>query len=407
MPKPGFNNRLAKFYFICFLLIILNKALFSQQALVSPYGNHYYFLSQSFFKGRLDVTEQIRANFATPSELKKAFDYAIFKGKYFVPMGGFPAAIGIPFLILGPESHLVALTAFFLILTAYFLTKFVRYFLKKEAFLTALLLIIASPLLTTLVFKGPWYLTGLISACLGLWFLWLHNVKKKEWGALLIIPLVLTRPTTIFYFLIPFVDILKKGKRKILILSASVALALALFFAYNWLRFGDILEAGYRYQAVPTTEFRKTRYQEEASIKDYFLSNAIYMFINPPRVHLNKGLRFTFPYFELSRYGVGLIFTIPWFLPYFFSHPRKRRDWPYLLTMGAILLAVLSFPGEGSFQIGSRYACDFLPLIVFLNLKWLAQKKEKIPLFQKLLLSSFVFNTYFYLLVLLGHIRKV
>jgi hypothetical protein len=398
-----------KTFFSLILIFFLVFIIFSQMPQKSPYFRHYYFLSQSLIRGKLDVTDQLKTTFDTSSKLKRVFDYAVFNEKYFLHLGVFPAIVGIPFLIFGAESYMVLMALSFLGLTVATLAKIINHFIGKQALLTALLLVISSPLLTTITWRGPWYLSGLMIAAWGLLFLWLYLIKKRNWATLLIVPLTLTRPTTFFYSLIPLASIISKKeerKKKMLLLAASLTITLAVFFGYNYLRFGNIFETGYRYAVIPQEEFKEFREKEIFSL-NYFLSNAIYMFINPPRVYLNKALRFIFPYFELSRFGVGLIFSIPWFFSYLFFNRKKNQDWLFLITILAITLSILAFGGEGSFQMTSRYACDFLPLLFFINLRWLGEKKKYLPFFQKLLFIALILNIYFFLLVQLGHIRRV
>lgn len=413
MPKTNHNNRFAKSFSILFLSIFLLAIILFQIPKKSPYYQHYYFLSKSLLRGKLDVTDQLKANFKTPPEFAKLFDYAFFKNRYFLHLGLFPAIIGIPLTPLGPEKYSLALVIFALVLNIIFLRKLTHHFLGEKNTLVTLLLLISSPLLTALVWKGPWYLTALLVSGFGLSFIWYYLVKEKALGILFIIPLFLTRPPALFYSLIPLFSLLssiKERKKKFILLALTLTTTFTIFALYNYLRFGSALEMGYKYAKAPAEEYRNYRSEETITIKyikKYFLSNAIYMLVNPLQPRLNKALRFVFPYFELSRFGVGLIFVIPWFLPYLLFNSQKRQDKPYLLTILAILMIVLSVGAEGSFQIGPRYACDFLPLLMFINLKWLGKNKKYLPLFKKLLYLSFFLNLYFFLLVQLGHVRRV
>jgi hypothetical protein len=409
MKKIVFSQFSEKTFLSLILIFFLVFIIFSQIPQKSPYFRHYYFLSQSLVQGKLDVTDQLKATFNTPSKFKAVFDYAVFNEKYFLHLGVFPAIVGIPFLIFGGESYMTLMALSFLVLTVAPLAKMIHHFIGKQALLTALLLFISSPLLTTITWRGPWYLSGLMITAWGLLFLWLYLIKKRNWAILLLVPLALTRPTTFFYSLIPLASIInkrEKRKERVVLLIASLTIIFAVFFGYNYLRFGNIFETGYGYALIPQEEFKEFREKEIFSL-NYLLSNAIYMFINPPRAHLNKALRFIFPYFELSRFGVGLIFSIPWFFSYLFFNRKKNRDWLFLTTILAITLSILALGGEGCFQITSRYACDFLPLLFFINLRWLGENKKYLPFFQKLLFIALILNIYFFFLVQLGHIKRV
>lgn len=399
--------------FSAILLAFFTTVLFSQLPHNSIFHLQYYLLSESLTKGKLDVTEQIKKIYLSRGLEKRIFDYALYQDQYFVYLGIFPAIFGIIFLPLGPSYYLTLTNLVFFILTALFLYQFTKHFLKNaEALLIALLLFIVSPLLTTIAFRGPWYTTGLISFCFGLIYLWFLVIKKKSWGVFLFLPLFLTRPTTLFYLIIPYYQIikfgLKKAKRLAIYTAITTLLSFAIFGSYNYLRFDDPFEAGYKYALWTQEAFTKYTKVEKNYQVNYFTSNLIYTFINPPRVHINKALRFTFPYFELSRFGVGLLYASPWLLPYFFLKKNKKNDLTFLAAASLNLMAILYFGSAGSFQISSRYACDYLPLIFFVNLHWLSQEKNKFKkkLFYKLFYFSIFPNLYFFFLIHLGHIRR-
>lgn len=408
--KIIFQENLFVLIILSFLILgIIFNQIPSGSSRLMLYFRHYYFLSKSFLAGKLDVTDELKKNFTTASEFKQVFDYAIFNNKYFLHLGVFPAIVGIPFLIFGPEKFDTAMVIFFLILSIIFLLKLTNRFLKIRPLTTTLLIIFGSPVLTSLVWRGPWYLSALVSFSLGLLFLWFYSVKRKDWSIFLISILTLTRPTNFFYFLIPLFDVLgswhKNKKRKVFLFTA-VGLTLTILFAYNYFRFGNPLETGYKFVRLPEEEFRKFREETNFDFR-FVLSNSIYFFLNPPKPYLDKALRFTFPYFELSRYGVGLLYSMPWLLLSFCFLKSKHQNWSYLISISLILFVILLFRGEGSFQIGPRYACDLLPLFLFVNFNWLSVKRDKIPLFQKIVLISFFLNLYFLFLVHLGHIRRI
>ena len=218
--------------------------------------------------------------------------------------------------------------------------------------------------------------------------------------------MVLTRPTTIFFLFIPTFEYFRK-KRVETLKTLILATALMVFIAvtYNWLRFDNPLEFGYKHAFIPQEEFRKYRPHDRFDTS-YTLNSLIYMIGNPPKPLIDKGLRYVFPYFELSRFGVGLAYVIPWFFPYLLLNPKLLKDWPYLLTAAIIAVGVLFFGGEGSFQIGPRYSLDFMPILIFLNLKWLSDNRPFRPVFMKLLALGVFLNIYFFFLVQLGHISR-
>ena len=396
------SNQLKTATLVFFLLFV---AIFRLQT-TSSFLCHYYFLSQSLAQGKLDVTEQINNCFNPPPGKIISNDFAIFKGQYFIYLGILPAIIGLPLIFFNQAIYEIALVTFFLGLSIISLSKIINHFLKNKQLIIPLAIFIASPALTNLAFVGPWYLAGLITFSLGLLFLWLYQIKNKNWAIVLIGAMFLTIPTTIFYALIPLADIFLKPKeknQKFIFLILTLVIALLIFGSYNYFRFGYPLETGYKYATVPPERFMDFR-KNEKSIT-IFLSNAFYYLINPPRVHMNQALRATFPFFELHRYGVGLLFSMPWFLLYFIFQRQKRKDWVYLTSTFLIAITIFYFSGGGSRQIGPRHATDFLPILIYIYFKELSKNKRYLPLANKIFNFSLFLNIYFYFLAITGFLK--
>jgi hypothetical protein len=393
------------------IVFLALMAVFSPLFLKLRYVNHYYYLSKSLVAGKVSLNDELGKALKTEEERELIFDFAYFEGKYYLHLGLFPAIAGIPFLIFGRGGHLAGMLFFWMLLVGWMLRAMVRHLGERKVPLKQLSLVpsflmIASPILTILVRKGPWHLTALMAMGLGFLFVWFYVIQGKNWAIGLLVPLFLTRPTTIFYSVIPFVDSLKPGReanKKAFVLILTLALGLSIFFFYNYLRFGNILEFGYRpeYHLAYSDlkDYQKAR-KLETSLKEHFLSNAFYMFLNPPRANLNEALRFVFPYFEVSPFGAGLLFVMPWFLIYFFfiKKAQIKKDWPYWLAVTAIAVAVFFFKSEGNNQIGSRYAADFFPLLAFVFLRWLFKNKQAFRPFKKILTLSVGLNIYFFFL---------
>lgn len=129
------------------------------------------------------------------------------------------------------------------------------------------------------------------------------------------------------------------------------------------------------------------------------------MFFNPPLPIKDAFSRYVFPYFSLSRYGVGLVFLMPWILLMFLDK-LSRDQKKLLLTAAAVSLPSLLFNGEGSFQIGSRYANDFFPLLLFAYLPFLEEKESNKNLYKAVIAVSLIISLYMLFLVLSGYFYR-
>ncbi len=401
-----------------FLLLIIFCRVFLLLSSQPNYAHHHYFsLAQSLQKGRVDVTRQVTALIDKEEALRA--DYSFFEGDYYVPLAPLPAVFYLllfflPFQYAQTTVLLTGLVSTVLILRKLFL-KYVDSNKDSVYFYIAATLY-SSPILTVLFFTGPWYTSGLIGVCLSFYFLYFYKVKKKSWAILLIFPMALTRIPLLFYIFLPLFDLISKdssaifksvkaGSKKIVTYSLLVIFIIALFYAnYNYLRFNNPFEFGYSYQ-VFTDPFQQIRESSGRFSINYLINNIIYMFFNPPLPIKDAFSRYVFPYFSLSRYGVGLVFLMPWILLMFLDK-LSRDQKKLLLTAAAVSLPSLLFNGEGSFQIGSRYANDFFPLLLFAYLPFLEEKESNKNLYKAVIAVSLIISLYMLFLVLSGYFYR-
>ncbi len=396
-----------KFFLITFTALFL--LLFVLVRLLLPinypprYGHyHYYLLARSLLHGRIDVTQSVSALIELNEKLEA--DYSKFDGKYYVPMGPLPSFFYIllfplPFSYAQPLILLVSFIGIVLLLRTLF-----KIYIKNNdlAFFYSVATLYSSPVSTLLFFSGPWYTAGVIGTLFSFLFLFFYKVRKKMWSILFVIPMALARPPLLLYFVLPLLDLffplrrfrlfksLARNRRLLIYLLIACSSVCLLYFVYNYSRFGNPLEFGYNYQ-IFTDPFQKTRDTYGRFSFKYLVNNLIYLVLNPPLPYKDLSSRYTFPYFVLSRYGLGLFYIMPWFFIIFLDSLNREQK---KLLVSAIIVALpsLLFSGEGSFQLGSRYANDFFPLLLFAFFPFLQKGKLNRKIYHRaLIISLFVF----------------
>jgi len=157
-------------------------------------------------------------------------------------------------------------------------------------------------------------------------------------------------------------------------MAVGPLIAFAIYFAYNYLRFGSPMETGYSY--IFPIEWQGTEYDAGQFLKDrvrdlgifsrqYFPFNAIYMFIAGPHVEFGGKYMTDMVSFDVN--GASLFLVTPVFLLALLA-PWNRSFWFGLGTVAIILGMTLFYHSNGFSQYSAqRYALDWLPiLLIFL-----------------------------------------
>ncbi len=148
-------------------------------------------------------------------------------------------------------------------------------------------------------------------------------------------------------------------------LSLAASLGLVVQLAYNFMRFGALLEQGYSGQLLRPVFAQARAYGLFSPL--HIPGNLYYAFfatLHPVfRDDISHVLKF--PYVRYDIWGLSLLITSPYL---FYLFTLRRRDiTPQLrnLIVAAVMsaLVVFSYYGIGAIQFGYRYGLDFLPLV--------------------------------------------
>lgn len=337
----------------------------------APGVNSYGALAQAWLGGRLDIG-------ACPE-----IDCAVFGGKTFIIFPPLPALVAMPFvavfgfkafsgfILLGIASAVASLFVWRSIFRALDLdSATARWFLVAIA--------LGSPLYQVVLRSdGVWFFAQSIGFLLVSLSLWAGVVRASLPLACGFAALAfLCRQMAIFYplFLLAltwprqtsFVDGIRRQSRPVLLAAIPVLAALALYFIYNWVRFGNPLDTGYSYIANPGPQsFIGKRIADIGLFsKEYLTFNAIYLLFQGPHFEFAEPVLTRISGFD--KIGVALPIASPWLL----LALHLRRDWTMatgLAVIGIIAGLTLFYHSNGASQINTqRYALDWLPILLVL-----------------------------------------
>ncbi|PLX39243.1 MAG: hypothetical protein C0606_01530 [Hyphomicrobiales bacterium] len=333
-------------------------------------SNSYALLAEAFLNGKLSV--------------ERCFDgdCAVFNGQTYIIFPPVPALLVMPFVALwGADfAHFMVISlALFVLTGALWWQIFLR--IGCDNALAALLVVaflFSTPVHhVTLRGDSIWFFAQIVAVTLITLAIWSAFVWRSPIAVGLFIGLaLLTRQMSILYM--PFFFVLttpadrsifavdRAAIIRLLKLALFPALAIAIYFAYNYVRFGDMLQTGYAYifpaeQATDQDNFIEFRVREVGLFsKDYLLYNVLYMFLQGP--HVEFAGKYLTELKGLDAGGVALFIGAPFLLFYFLA--KWDRNFLFAsLTILVIAGVTLFYHSNGFAQYSiQRYTLDWLPL---------------------------------------------
>lgn len=339
-----------------------------------PLTNSYAQLAMGWLDGRFDTDVCVDG------------DCALFQGRSYIIFPPLPGVIALPFVALFGASF----SAFMPIAVLAFLASgwlWWRIFLRQAesrdlSLLLVCVVLFASPLaFVTLRGDHVWFFAqswGFLFATAALYF---ALVRPNALLVGLFIGLAfLCRQMTILYLPVLYILMLDSDRRwfwidsvaikRVLALAAFPILALCVYFAYNYARFGSPLETGYSYifpiewqKAGDAGLFLGERVRDLGIFSEqYLLFNLIYMFIAGP--HVEFGGQYLTEMMSFDTNGASLFLVTPVLLLALLA-PWNRDFWFGVGTVAVILGLTLFYHSNGFSQYSAqRYALDWLPLLL-------------------------------------------
>ncbi len=387
------------FILLFFLIFGFNLALKT--------GEHFSLLASSLLRGRMDL------------DISSLPDTVFWNGKYYLPLGPFPALLLVPFVkvfeSLGLFFRASYLHVFFVILTFIFCMKIAREFKynKQDAQILAFAFCFASVYQAVSLITFATYFSQVISVFLLLASIYLFLKGKRRYFLIgtLFAFIFMTRFTAglgVIFFIYEIITnsnhhIYQKIKNLLALLSPVIVSGI-LLLGYNWLRFGNIFNNGYLWTHnwyYTREEFSEFVNHGLFSIKN-IPTNIYYYFIKTPDpIFVDKPLLRTIyylkpPFIKVGFPSTSFFIVSPIFLYLFKADLHKRLVRISLLPIIVILPLLLSFYYSGWVQVGPRYMLDLLPF-AYLILLTSFRKRYLTRKTKYLIFASAAFNFYLFL----------
>ena len=369
-----------------FRLFLIFLAIYGLTAGVSlgrhSLAPHFVYLADSFLHGRL----ALRHVPAPP------YDLTLFDGQWYVSFPPLPALLMTPGVALWGLAF--SDVAFSVALGALNVALFYTILGRLEGLARGMrlclcaLLGLGTPLWYCAALGSVWYTAHVVAlTCLCLYIREALG-ENRPWVAGLWLGLgFLARAPVLFAFPLSWAlaareeQGVRRRARFLMLLGLGAAPALLGQAAYNWARFGDPVEFGYRWMNSPEALTARQATWGQFSLR--FLPENLYtMLIRPPILSPNPWRISPDPW------GMGFLFTAPILFLAARALRLKRLDgasgvdrrrrlaWGLALSAALVSAPSLLYFNTGSLQFGYRFALDWLPLWITLLALTLANRRR-------------------------------
>lgn len=338
-----------------------------------PFAQHFSEEAERFIQFQSNIVDNI-----------SGYDLVAYKGKYYWPLGPFPAIVLMPFkLVYGQSFHQGHMQFILIVLLTYFLYRLaqIHNFNNTDSFYLAAAFLLGSFVIGLIVEPNSWFYAQIVALLFFVALLYEYKTRCRPWllGILTGI-LVACRPFTVLVlvFLITHFLTRTQGMKqkifKMIMLLTPVLISILLLGWFNYSRFGNFFETGYGLSKLDP-------YYADGRKLGFFswqhIPTNIYWYFIISLVPLTSGsYHLVYPFVTYEQGGLSLFICSPFFI-YSLRTLKKRVEDSRVLwvTVGLILLLLLSYFGTGWIQFGPRYAGDFFPIIYLLTLYSFAHPK--------------------------------
>ncbi len=330
-------------------------------------NNTFTLFAQSLLHGQL-----------TLPPMQSYGDMISFKNEYYLPYPPFPSLVLLPFVaVLGTaQVNTVAIATVMACISLYLIYRILIKLQIAQEYLIWLLMAIffGTGFWYALFTSHHVYAFAHVTSFLLQLLIINELLGKRRWWLISVFIgcSFLTRQFTLFYlvFAIGYMVYLHLGKketlktRNIILLFVPISAFIALYLAYNYVRFGNAFDTGYAH--ILFIGILKERVNEYGVFSSkYFLFNLYSFFIKGFNIQFEGKTYLNIK--DMDLWGTSLLAASP------FLVASLKAEWPKILrfsgwlTIGIILISQLFYHNNGWHQVNtSRFSLDFLPLLVVL-----------------------------------------
>jgi hypothetical protein len=332
------------------------------------YHNAYTQLAQSLLNGHFDLPQTTNNG-----------DLSVFDGKLYLPYPPLPSFILAPFVLIFGAAHVntVAIATIMSCVSLYLLHNiFVRLRIDKEHIIWLILAVFfGSGFWFALFTTHHVYAFAHITSFMFQLFVINEILGRRRWWLIGVFVgcTFLSRQFTLFYalFVLGYMFYLYRNAslgvawKAVLSFFAAVGSFVALYLVYNYVRFGNPFDAGYRY--VVYVGVLKERVQQYGIFSARYIPYNLYC-------ALIKGFNIQFTgsgnlkIKDMDLWGTSLFSASPFLIASF------KANWPKIVkiatwvTISLIFVGQLFYHNNGFEQVNtSRFTLDFLPLLIVLT----------------------------------------
>lgn len=365
-------------------------------------GQQFSLLAKGFTHGHLFIDGDIGGVGQDP---------VIYNGHTYWDEGPFPAIILTPFQLVFNIWHKLFYQGYikwlFVLGVSYLVYKIARKlkYDRGDSFMLVAAMTLGSVFIGVNGVSSSWLFAQIINTFLLFWIIYEFLTKKRLLliGSLVAMVLM-TRISAAPIVLLPLLDILmrKRGNDRIKDFTrvlAPILIAVLLLLSYNYLRFGNPLQNGNKYQVIS---------HQSALSRDLGLFSPVHiptnlytLILGGPMVVVRNSDSWTLkaPFIKNNYFGMSIFITSPYFLYFFFTKLKKYPLEAKLLLICAFFscLMVLCYYGIGAMQMGYRYSLDFIPeLFVAFMMIYKKNNKKLSNAMKSLFLITILSDFYFF-----------
>ncbi len=358
----------------------------------------FSFLAQSFCHGRLDFLEPPGGNWD---------DTTPYGGRYYWPLGPAPAVLLMPFQLVCSwmgqtfyQGYLQIGLVLAVFVTVFRIARQLGYASTDSAY-AAFGFCFSSAFLGVALWPWSWYFAQVITCVALLAAILEMGGKRRPVVIGILCAVCLATRATAALALLWFIGevALAPGKatsqklRAIAIAILPCLIVLSLLLLYNYARFGNAFEQGYRDQIIPDIA-SNARNIGILNLRHVPMNLYALLLAAPvPILAASSTLVLKAPFFAANPWGMSMFVTSPWLARLFSLRCSDRTSRLILGTVIIIALPILCYYAVGFRQFGYRYSLDFLPLLFYLLLRNYRAHRECLSIpFKLVIVGSAIWN---------------